>query len=457
MIAKKTSIKIVISTVFQDAGDATRAIEIAEGLTHYAPRDIECRIIFLSHGSRFEQMAVDRGFEVSHVAPQVDGIGVLHDYKMTLNNFIGDKRLAKELIEGEVVAYRDIEPDVVLFGFWPMAGLAYRMMSRKILGICYAPLPVTTPEYLNIIPAIPEHVPFFGRFPEKIRMGFLKYFPLFIRRRVPPLRQPNILWAASKAGWKGEQLVNLFDLLKADLTIVNDLPDYYCQTALPESVVFSGPVFCRLKSDEPVDPQIRNIFSTSNAKRKIFCALGSSGTKEQLLEIVKIFTYGEGRSWNGVILSPIAVCPIEEAKRVLGKNQNVYITDKFVPAEKVNAMADIVICHGGQGTLQTALHSGTPLVGVATQAEQFPNLYNVVSQGAGIRVSMKEWSARNIQKAVHEILADGNFKRLAMRLKDRRESMDGVKISAQVIWDKIRETYVGAGANRGKSGGVLAA
>lgn len=453
-IGGKKRIKIVISTVFQDAGDATRAIEIARGLAHHAPPDIDYRIIFLSHGSRFEQRAVENGFEIYHVAPLVEGIGERHDYKMTPNNFIGDKCLAKELIEGELIAYKDIQPDVVLFGFWPIAGLAYRMMSRRILGICYLPLPLTE-EYLDLIPDIPEQVPFFSGFSARTRKAFLK-FPLFIRRRVPPLRQPNILWAASKAGWKGERLVNLFDLLKADLTIVNDLPDYYYRARLPKNVVFSGPVFCRSENDEPVDPQIRNIFGTSSAKRRIFCTLGSSGTKEQLLEIVKIFTFGEGRSWNGVILSPIAVCPIEEARRVLGESQNVYVTDKFVPAEKVNAMADIVICHGGQGTLQTALHSGTPLVGVAAQAEQFLNLYNVVSQGAGIRISMTDWNAQNIQEAVHRIIANVNFKRSAMRLKERMESIDGIRISADVIWSKITEAYLEQGPNRGKSG-VLAA
>lgn len=443
MIVNKKRIRIAISTVFQDAGDATRAIEIAGGLVRYAPRDIDYRIIFLSHGSRFERRVIECGFELYHVTPRVDGIGVTHDYKMTMNDFIGDKRLAKSLIEGEVIAYSDIQPDVVIFGFWPMAGLAYRMMSRKILGICYVPLPVTTPEYLNIVPDIPEHVPFFARFPRPMRKILLKYVPLFIKRRVPPLRQPNILWAAFKAGWKGEPLVNLFDFLKADLTIVNDLPDYYCQTALPESVVFSGPVFCRSKSNEPVDPQIQKIFSASNTNRKIFCTLGSSGSREQLLEIVRSFTYGEGRDWNGVILSPNAVCPIEDARRILGPSQNVYITDKFVPAEKVNALADIVICHGGQGTLQTALHSGTPLVGVATQAEQFLNLYNVELQGAGIRIPVNDWNAQNIQMSVQKIIADRQFKISAMRLKKRMESMDGIKISAEIIWNKIRETHVG--------------
>jgi UDP:flavonoid glycosyltransferase YjiC (YdhE family) len=435
MTAVKRQLTIVVSTIFQDAGDATRAIEIAKGIRKYSPRDFSPRIIFLSHGSRFEQRAVDNGFEIYHTEPKVDGIGERHDYKMTPNNFIGNKYLAKKLIEGEVEAYKDLKPDVVLFGFWPMAGLAYRMMGRKILGICYVPVPCTTEKYLDIVPDIPEQVPFFSKLPFKIRK-LMRYLPLFIKRRVPPLRQPNILWAACKLGWKGK-IVNLFDMLEADLTIVNDLPDFYLQSALPEHIVFSGPLFCKPSEADSIDPQIRNIFSRQNSSVKIFCTLGSSGTKDQLLEIVKVFTYGEGLEWSAVILSPISVCPIEEAKGVLGNREGVYITDSFVPAQNVNALADIVICHGGQGTLQTALHSGTPLVGVAAQAEQFLNLYNIESKGAGIRIPMNKWNAENIQKAVHKIITDKKYSEAAIRLKERMDKMDGERNSAEAIWKKI--------------------
>lgn len=439
MNESKRTITIVVSTVFQDAGDATRAIEIAKGIKKYSPRDFDPRIIFLSHGSRFEQRAIDSGFEIYHTEPKVDGIGERHDYKMTPNNFIGEKYLAKKLIEGEVEAYKDLKPDVVLFGFWPMAGLAYRMMGRKILGICYVPVPCTTEKYLDIVPDIPEQVPLLSKLPFRIRK-LMHFLPLFIKRRVPPLRQPNILWAASQLGWSG--IVNLFDMLEADLTIVNDLPDFYSQSALPEHIIFSGPLFCKSSEEDIVNPQIQDIFSSENSNVKIFCTLGSSGTKEQLLEIVKAFSYGKGLEWSAVILSPVSVCPIDEARAVLGEREGVYITDSFVPAQKVNALADIVICHGGQGTLQTALHAGTPLVGVAAQAEQFLNLYNIETKGAGIRVPMNKWNAENIQKSVQKIIADKKYSEAALRLKERMDAMDGEKNSAEAIWKKIIQEII---------------
>jgi UDP:flavonoid glycosyltransferase YjiC (YdhE family) len=431
-----SKITITIGTAFQDAGDATRAIEIAKGIKKYQPDDIEARIIFLSHGSKFEQKAFELGFEIYQVEPKMSGAGLYHDLKMTPENFIGDKELAKKMIRGEIEAYQEIQPDVVLYGFWPMAGLARRMLAKEIPGICFIPLPLTE-AFLDVIPEVPDQIKLLAIFPYKIRLWIFRHIPQFIKRRIPLIRQTNIREAAFELGWKGEPLLNLFNLLKANLTIVNDLSDYYDQSKFSKDVIFTGPLFSMATNNVLVDPKIQEVFNPKNGKNKIFCTLSSSGSKEMLKEVIKIFTYGEGLNWNAVILSPH--CPLEEARAILGDREGVYITDEFVPAQKVNAMADIVICHGGQGTVQTAIHSGTPLVGVAAQQEQFINLSNVVARGAGIRIPCAKWNAENIQKSVSKIINDKKYKKTMAQLKERVNSMDGQKNAAEAIWKQIKK------------------
>lgn len=432
----KRKITITIGTVFQDAGDATRAIEIAKGIKKYQPEDMEARIIFLSHGSKFEQKALDLGFEIYQVEPKMSGVGLYQDLKMTPENFIGDKDLAKEMIKGEIKAYEEIKPDVVLHGFWPMGSLARRMVKKEIPGVCFVPLPLTE-AFLDVIPDVPDQIKFLAIFPYKIRLWIFRHIPHFIKKRIPLIRQDNIRKAVSELGWKGEPLVNLFDLLKAHLTIVNDLPDYYDQSRFPGNVVFTGPLFSKAANNETIDPNILKIFNPQNKRIKIFCTLSSSGTKEMLSEVIKVFTYGEGLNWDAVILSPHF--SVKEALTVLGKREGVHITDKFVPAQRVNALADIVICHGGQGTVQTAIHSGTPLVGVAAQQEQFINLSNVAARGAGIRIPLAKWNAKNIQKSITKIIADKKYKEAMLKLRERVVSMDGEKNAAELIWEKIKE------------------
>jgi UDP:flavonoid glycosyltransferase YjiC (YdhE family) len=432
----KRKITIAIGTAFQDAGDATRAIEIAKGIKKYQPKDMEARIIFLSHGSKFEQKVLDLGFEIHKTEPELLGEGLYQDLGMTIYNLIGTKKLAKEMIRGEIEAYREIKPDIVLYGFWPMASLARRMTEKEIPGVCFVPLPLTD-VFLDVLPDVPEQIKFLSIFPHFIRLWIFRRIPRFIKKRVPILRQTNIRNAAYELGWKKEKLVNIFDLLRANLTIVNDLSDYYDQSKFPKNVIFTGPLFSKATNDEQIDSEIQEIFNSQNGKTKIFCTLSSSGTKEMLSEVIKVFTYGDGLSWNAVILSPHF--PVEEARKIIGDRRGIHITEKFVPAQKINAMADVVICHGGQGTVQTAIHSGTPLVGVAMQQEQFINLSNVAAKGAGIRISRAKWNAENIQKAVKKIIADEKYKKAMLHLKERIDSMDGEKNSAEAIWGKIEE------------------
>ncbi len=429
------NITIIISTAFQDAGDATRAIEIAKALKKYQPSDINARIIFISHGSKFEEKVLGLGFEVYQAEPKLPGVGLYQDLGMTIINLIGTEKLAENMIKGEIKAYKELQPDFVLHGFWPMASLARRMMDKEIPGICFVPLPLVS-NFFDVLPDVPEQLKIFSIFSKPVRLWLFRHIPNFIKSRVPILRQNNIRHAVYKLGWKGEKIVNTFDLLKADLTIVNDLPDYYDQSKFPSNVKFTGPLFSIPDNNETIDPEILKVFDSKNNKPKIFCTLSSSGSEEMLKEVIKAFTYGEGLNWNAIILSPHF--SVEEANKLLGNREGVYITNKFIPAPKVNAMADITISHGGQGTVQTAIHSGTPIVGVATQQEQFINLSNIEARGAGIRIPRAKWNAENIQKSVAKILSDKRYRESVLKLKDRIATTDGARNAAGVIWNKIK-------------------
>jgi UDP:flavonoid glycosyltransferase YjiC (YdhE family) len=289
-----------------------------------------------------------------------------------------------------------------------------------------------------MIPDIPDQIRILSWFPFYIRKLFIKYLPKFIKRRLSPLRQPNIRWAARKVGCK-KKIVNFFDMLQADLTLVNDMPDFYTKYNLPENVVVTGPIFSRSKTTEVIDKNILGIFDNKNKRVKIFCTLGTSGTAEQLEEVAKVFIEGVGQNWDAVILSPVAVCLMDRIKKIINGRKGVYVTDSFVPAEMIAQMADIVICHGGQGTIQNAMCAGTPLVGVSTQAEQFLNLWNIEAYGAGIKVSTKKWKAKNIQDSVLKILSHQSFNESALRMKEKMRLIDGEKNSAITFWKKLDE------------------
>jgi len=411
-------------------------MEIAKNIEKYKPEEVNIQIIFLSRGSRFEQKAIDLGFEIYKAKPAMSGIGIYQDLKIKPGELIGEKRLAEKLLSGEIEAYRDLNPDIIIYGFWPIAGIARRMLEKPIPGICFIPLPLSE-AFLKETHDVPDQMEILSILPSAIKRNLINKLPISIKQRLPLLRHSYIRKAALKLGWHGEPLTNIFCMLRADKILVNDLPDFYHSETYQKNIYFTGPLFSQSSKDESIDPQILEIFDRNAGRPKVFCTLGSSGTKEQLLEIVKVFMDGTGLDWNAVILSPSSVCPLQEAKAFIKDRKGIYITDQFIPARKVNSLADVVICHGGQGTVQTAMASGTPIVGIATQPEQQMNLEHISTFGAGIRIPYKQWTADRIRQSVLTILSDSNYKKRALTLKKRINSTDGGRQCAHEIWDAL--------------------
>ncbi len=136
------------------------------------------------------------------------------------------------------------------------------------------------------------------------------------------------------------------------------------------------------------------------------------------------------------MLCPSSVCSMEEANALASGFNNIYITDALVPALKVNSMADLVISHGGQGAVQTAIASSTPIIGLAVQPEQQINLDHVAMRGAAIRLPIQEWNAAEIQKAIQTIRTASDYKLRMEELKKLQQNVDGKKNSAVAIWNK---------------------
>lgn len=437
-MGNKKVLQIVFSSVISDAGEVTRAIEIADGIRRFCPEDYEVDITFLSTGSVFEDKVISNGFKIYKCSPSLPGRGFREDFKTKGSNIIGDVKLAGELLKGEIDAFNDLKPDVVIYGFNPIAGLARRMTEKPIPGICYMPIPMQKDVYLTtLMKDAPDNIKPLTYLPLNFRKSIMKLIPKAIKLKVPAFVQTNIIEALKEFQWNGTPVKTVFDMLEADLTIINDLEEFNKEHKLPDNFKVVGPLYASASSNSKIDDNILRTFNSENKKIKIFCTLGSSGKKEYLFEAIKALTQGIGKEWSAVILAPKAVCPIKEAIECAGNSPNVYITDEFVPAPLVNGLADVVVSHGGQGTVQTAIASGTPIVGFAMQPEQQINLDNVVMKGAGIRIPINRWNASNIQLAIRNIIKDTSYKENINTLKKLLESSDGKKNSALAIWDYI--------------------
>lgn len=425
---------VAVAVALQDAGEATRAVELASGLREHCPAGREVRLTFLSHGSRFEPMVQKAGFDVRHCPPQLEGRSVADDLQWDPPEIVGSVELAREFIRGEREALTALRPDAVLHGFWPFANIAARMLD--IPAICFLPIPLHPISIAGgLLQDLPDQVPALTRMPRPVRRTILKAIPGAVKTRLGAFTQRRLSQAIAECGWPGPPPKTIFEMLRADLTIVNDLPDFYADCTLPKHLSITGPLFAPGAEQADLVPGISTAFSPDDPAPKILCTMGSSGTRDAFLEAVRAIA-GRSRpaSWNAVILASPAVCPLDEARTQAGERPGVFITDRFIPAPTVNALADVVVCHGGQGTVQTALASGTPLVGVAMQVEQQINLDHATAYGAGVRIPARRWRAPVIRDAITAVLDDPSYRLKARELARSIHNIDGKATAAEHLW-----------------------
>jgi UDP:flavonoid glycosyltransferase YjiC (YdhE family) len=242
--------------------------------------------------------------------------------------------------------------------------------------------------------------------------------------------------AAAACGWPIKGPISLFDMNMADLNLVNDHPIFHQEYLhlIPKNIVLTGPLYARsdLKLDEDIAAHM-----TKRPGPSILVTMGSSGTEEFLFEAIRAIKLNPNDNWNAVVLASKSICSIDKAIEVADGDPRLLVTDRFIPAPAANALADLIITHGGQGTVQCALAAGKPLVGVALQVEQQTNLDNAMNAGAGIRIQKQHWKAKYIRSTVLRVLKDPTYAEKARGLAETLNAMDGAATAAEVMWKFI--------------------
>ncbi len=84
-------------------------------------------------------------------------------------------------------------------------------------------------------------------------------------------------------------------------------------------------------------------------------------------------------------------------------------------------------------SVQTAIHSGTPLVGIPAQMAQAGNISLVARQGAGLRLTRFDLHRRKLAAALKKLVADQSYRDSMQRLERIQDPMDGAAKAADKI------------------------
>lgn len=103
---------------------------------------------------------------------------------------------------------------------------------------------------------------------------------------------------------------------------------------------------------------------------------------------------------------------------------------RSAPHNQVLAHADVVVTHGGHGTVVKALAAGVPILCIPTGRDQPDNAARIVHRNAGLRLPMRARPAK-IAAAIQRILNDPSFRTAAQSLGQqlRHESATGTVLA----------------------------
>lgn len=205
-------------------------------------------------------------------------------------------------------------------------------------------------------------------------------------------------------------------------TLYADHPELFRMEGLPARHRFIGPV-----NWSPECPFPDWWGDLPQRAPVVYVTLGSSGRAELLPEVVAALGQLEITA-----LVSTAGAPLPD--RI---PSNVFMAP-YLPGERCVARADLVICNGGSPGACQALLQGVPVIGIASNLDQYLNMASVVKCGAGQILRAGTCDAEQLRTLIEQLLAKPNYREAAAALARRLAAYDSSILFPRVIDEIVR-------------------
>lgn len=101
-----------------------------------------------------------------------------------------------------------------------------------------------------------------------------------------------------------------------------------------------------------------------------------------------------------------------------GPQPDHVVLERYIPQTLLLPACDVVVSHGGSGTVLAALGMGIPQLCLPQAADQFINAAAVARAGAGLAIPPHEVDSTAVADAVRRLLDDSTFRRHARLVAD---------------------------------------
>jgi len=402
---------LIFAVAGYNLAETGRMIEIARSAKKYF------NVIFASYGGQFEELIESEGFVLEKLSPRLTPQKLAHLRIVlsgeTLNTvgYLSAKELAAR-IPNEIAFFKAVNPAAVLTGWCLSVTLSTRAAKIPFVNVLHS---TTVREYYEAgLQSWPDRSDFsvirwlFQNDQERMN----RWISSLVLKLAAPVKAYNSV--GPKYGLP--KFNNFIDLIEGDYTLLADIPEWVGFHEIRPRLQYIGPLPARIK--QPIHEEIT---AMPRDKPIVYFAMGSSGKPALVAEILEGFRNKPYR-----VIAPVK-SHIEQM--TINIPENVVVTG-FLPAHKVNPMADISVIHGGQNTVMNACLSGTPIVGIGMHPEQQANLDACARKGFAVRLSKKRVTASSVLDAIDRLLRDETAKVAVETFRRQLAQWDGPENAA---------------------------
>ena len=412
---------LVFATAGYNLAETGRMIEIGRAARRYFD------VIFTSYGGQFEQLIEAQGFRLERLTPRLspDKLArlrvVLSGETLNTVGYLSKSELAAR-VPNEIAFFEKVRPAAVLTGWCLSVTISARAAGVPFVNVLHS---TTVREYYEAG---------LQSWPDRSNFGFVRWLfrndeermNRWMSRLVLKMAAPARPYNAIGAKYGLPKFKNFIDVIEGDHTLLADIPEWVDFPQVRPDLHYIGPLPTRI--DRPIPEAVASL---PRDRPIVYFAMGSSGKPALVAEILAGFRNKAYR----------VIAPVQSLIETMNVDipPNVVVTG-FLPAHKVNPMAQVSVIHGGQNTVMNACLSGTPIVGIGMHPEQQANLDACVRKGFAIRLSKKSASASDVLTAIDRLLHDKAAKLAVETFRRQLAEWDGPNNAARFLRDQFGDT-----------------
>jgi UDP:flavonoid glycosyltransferase YjiC (YdhE family)/uncharacterized protein (DUF2141 family) len=341
--------------------------------------------------ARFDDLAF-RG--TSFVRHFVDSVSPEHvDTALRQGRRIYERAVLERYVKDDLALFSRVQPDLVVGDFRLSLTVSAPLFGVRHVALANA---YFSPYAVRDGFPLPDHpiVKLLGE--ARAARHFPKAIPFVFSHFAKPVNDLRKAHGLPRIGSLLEVLTH------ADHVLYADTPSLVPLSGAPAWHEFIGPVFW--SPDVPVPSWCDEV---RDLRPSVYVTLGSSGNVASI----------------PIVLDALAALPVIALVATAGRGpvpsvaRNVYVTD-FVPGDLAARRSALVISNGGSSTSYQALSEGVPVLGIASNLDQFLAMTTIEKAGAGRLLRASTLSTHAVKEAARELLSSDAHRQAAGRIKE---------------------------------------